>query len=123
MGESLHRERRLRSKRDFQALRERGLSQSHRIVVLRAVPNSLSFSRLGFVVGRRVAKAAVTRNLVRRRMREVARRTCLQPGWDLLFIARPAARTATFAELRGGLLAVMDRAKLLIEQPGRERQS
>ena len=96
------------------------------MVALRAAPNALPFSRLGFVVGRRVAKAAVARNLIRRRMREVVRRTRLRPGWDLLLIARPAARSATFADLREGLMAVMDRAELLDGSPGqgpRERES
>tara|TARA_Y100001960_G_C14342134_1_gene665381 strand:- start:96 stop:245 length:150 start_codon:yes stop_codon:yes gene_type:complete len=34
------------------------------------------------------------------------------PGWDLLFIARPAALDATFSELRDGLIKVINQAHL-----------
>ena len=45
-------------------------------------------------------------------MREVVRRSHIVPGWDLLFIARPAALDATFSELRDGLIKVINQAHL-----------
>jgi len=49
-----------------------------------------------------VAKAAVTRNLVRRRLREILRPHLLSigTGHDLVFVARTAAATASFAQLQ-----------------------
>jgi len=82
------------------------------MVALRYAPNMLSHGRFGFVVGRRISKLAVNRNLIRRRMREVVRRSHIVPGWDLLFIARPAALDATFSELRDGLIRVINQAHL-----------
>jgi ribonuclease P protein component len=110
----LPRERRLRRSGDIQALRRRGSSQPHFLVTLRAARNSLPYSRFGFVVGRRVAKAAVARNLLRRRMREVVRRAGVREGWDLLYIARPPAAMADFEGVRQAVMEVTQRADLLV---------
>ena len=111
--ESFPKSLRLRRRADFAALRERGASYAHPYLVLRAAPNALPYSRFAFAVGKRVAKRAVARNLLRRRMREVARRSELRGGWDALFIARPACAGADFAGVRTAMRAVGKRAGLL----------
>ena len=70
--------------------------------------------RCGFVVSRRVAKAAVTRNLVRRRLREIVRPhlPSIGSGYDLVLVARPAAATASFAQLRDAVAELLARARL-----------
>lgn len=105
------RERRLRRRSDFQALREQGSSRAHPLLVLRVVANGLSHPRFGFIVGKRVARKAVDRNRVRRRLRESVRVMPVRAGWDLLFIARGPAANAGFQELRAAaehLLRGMD---------------
>lgn len=54
------------------------------------------------------------RNRVKRRIREAARSVYpqMQPGYDLLLVARPAAATATFFELASALGTLIDRARL-----------
>jgi ribonuclease P protein component len=65
-----------------------------------AFPNESGTPRLGLSVSRRVGNA-VTRNTVRRRLREVFHSTLPEiPGnLDLVVSARPAAAAATFREL------------------------
>ena len=106
------REQRLRRRSEFEALRKPTVSRANPIVVLRAVPNSLSHARFGFIVGRRVAKQAVARNRVRRWLRESVRLTGVQPGWDLLFIARSLAVDAGFKRVSESVREVVRRAKL-----------
>ena len=113
--ESFPESHRLRRQADFVALRQRGASYSHPYLVLRAAPNALPYSRFAFTVGKRVAKRAVVRNLLRRRMREVARRSDARGGWDALFIARPACVGADFAGVRSAMRAIGRRAGLLAE--------
>ena len=115
-AQTLGREQRIRRQSDFQALRERGISRAHPLLVLRAAPNGLPYARFGFIVGRRVALRAVVRNRTRRRMREIARRTPVRTGWDLLFIARRAAVQARFVELQEAMTQLERRAGLL-DQP------
>ena len=91
---------------------DKGGSWASDALVLRALPNGLAFSRYGFSVRKRIGKA-VTRNRIKRLLREILRLMSLKPGWDIVFIARRSSATADYASLSksvGGLLA---RARLL----------
>ena len=68
---------------------------------------------MGIIVGRRVGKAAV-RNRVKRWVREAARMLYprLQSGYDLVFIGRPAAATASFADIARAVESLVGRAHL-----------
>ncbi len=79
---------------------------------MRAVPNGLTLSRYGFSVSKRVGKA-VTRNRVKRLLREILRILPLKSGWDIIFIARPAAATADYASLKRVVEGLLSRARLL----------
>ena len=71
--------------------------------------------RFGFSVSSKVGNA-VTRNRIRRYLREDVRRlrTQLKPG-KYVFIARPALKTAAHAELSRELKQLLRRAKLMKE--------
>lgn len=62
-----------------------------------------------------MAKQAVVRNRVRRRMREVVRLVPVQPGWDIVLIAHREAATADFQAIRQAVVDVLRRARLLAE--------
>jgi ribonuclease P protein component len=113
-------DRRLRLQRDFQALREQGVSRAHPLLVFRTAPNKLGYSRFGFAISRRIARRAVVRNRLRRRLQDLMRRAPVQGGWDMLLIARTSAPTATFDELQQALANVMERAKVLAPVGGSE---
>jgi ribonuclease P protein component len=72
-----------------------------RLLYVHAFPNEHRTPRLGLSISRKVGNA-VTRNAVRRRLREVFY-SCiseLSGNLDLVVSARPAAAEATFEELR-----------------------
>ena len=91
-----------------------GRSWVSSLVVMKALPNGLSLSRYGFSISKRVGKA-VTRNRVKRLLREILRLTPLEPGWDIIFIARPVAATTKYAELKKSVESLLSRAQLLVE--------
>jgi len=67
---------------------------------------------VGIIVGRRLGHAAA-RNRVKRRLREAARAlySSMASGWDVVLIARPAARDATQADLVAALRSLIHRAQ------------
>jgi ribonuclease P protein component len=73
-------------------------------MVIRFVPNGRDYDRFGISTGRRIG-GAVQRNRVRRRLREILRRSPNDTGfgWDILVVARPPAAAASFDELRTAL--------------------
>ncbi|MFC2002167.1 ribonuclease P protein component [Chloroflexota bacterium] len=90
----------------------RGSSWVNGLVVVKALPNGREFSRYGFSVGRRVGEAVV-RNRVKRLLREILRQTLLQPGWDIIFIARPPIAGRNYVDLEKSVKELLFRAGLL----------
>ena len=122
----MERRLRLRDEADFRRVRAGGRAWANRGLTLLVAPNALPHNRYGFVVSKRVGKA-VTRNLVKRRLREVLRQLDragrIPPGHDLALIVRPALAEASFAEARDAVTDLLARARLLqpaaeAEQPG-----
>ena len=103
----------------FASVYSRGGSWVSSLLVMRTLVNGLTLSRYGFSVSKRVGKA-VTRNKVKRRLREILRTMPLKSGWDIVFIARPAAAGADYTALRRAVAGLLSRAHLLEsnEEPG-----
>jgi len=96
----------------YRVVYTKGSSWANKLLVIKALPNSLNRSRYGFSVGRRLGKA-VQRNRVKRVLREIVRQTPLPPGWDIIFIARTAAAGTTYTELEKSVSGLLWRAGLL----------
>jgi len=93
----------------------KGSSWISDLVVMKALPNRLTLFRYGFSVSRRVGKAVV-RNRVKRLLREILRSAPLEPGWDIIFIARPRAGGANFASLEKAVQGLLSQARLLARE-------
>ena len=106
---------RLRKSGDFRLVRSAGRSWAHPLLVLYARPNGLDQTRVGFAVSKRIGNA-VTRNRVRRRLREGVRSLPLRPGWDVVISAKAAAAGADFHELREAVADLLARARILSEE-------
>ena len=108
----MNKEQRLRSSRDFAAVRRDGRSRADVLLVLVSRPNNLDVTRFGFIVSKKVGNAVV-RNRVRRRLKEAARLSQIEFGWDLVFIARQGASSAEYQELSGSVNKLLARANVL----------
>jgi len=75
--------------------------------------NTTGHARIGLIVAKHQS-SAVARNRLRRRLREIWRREVRAalpalPAWDVIVRARREAYQATFAHLRGEMLAWAER--------------
>ena len=123
----MQRKYRLRRRADFQRVRTQGRSWRHPFLTLGVAPNTLGSVRCGFVTGRRLG-SAVTRNRVRRLLREAVRSfiPTLKSGYDLTFIARDEIVGQAYNNVRTAIGELLSRAHLLHEtkaepKPGDER--
>lgn len=111
---------RLRARGEFTLVQKQGRRVATTYMTVLALPNSLDSDRLGIIASRRLG-GAVTRNLAKRRLREIFRQhhpdTAVARGLralDLVVIPRRELVTASFALVESdflGALGRLDRAR------------
>ena len=110
---------RLAKRRDFAAVYARKRSWAGPLLVLYLRRHDsdgpdAETRRFGFSVSKKVGKAH-DRNRIKRRLREVCRLRGMEwrRGFDVIFVVRNAAATASYAELETAVCQLMTRAGLL----------
>ena len=93
---------------EFERAYRQGTAFRGRLFSLHAFPNEIGIPRLGLSVSKKVGNA-VTRNVVRRRLKEVfhSTRERIPGSFDLVVSAKPAAAEATFEELNQEFLRAL----------------
>src|SRR5918911_4294097 len=91
---------RLTDSPEFERVYRQGTAYRGKLISVHAFPNGLGTPRLGLSVSRKVGNA-VTRNAVRRRLKEVFYSALpeIPADLDLVVAARPGAAEAGFREL------------------------
>jgi ribonuclease P protein component len=108
---------RLTDSPEFERVYRQGIAYRGKLFSLHAFPNEHGTPRLGLSVSRKVGNA-VTRNAVRRKLREVFH-SCISgtsEDLDVVVSARPAAARATFEELREEFSKSMGRIGVPVER-------
>jgi ribonuclease P protein component len=110
VGEGFPKEQRLRKRRQFLEVQERGSKISADCLLGLVLPNGLQLTRLGLTVSTKVGNAVV-RNRIRRYLRELyrKRREELPKGLDLVLIAKSSAKDAGPAQLARAFDRVVSR--------------
>ena len=115
----LTRQRRMRQWGEFHTVRQKGQSSGGKFVVLGAHGDpSITEVRFGLITSKRVGNA-VTRNLLRRRFREIIRKhgDHLPEKHRIVTVARWRAAQASFQELAADWLKTARRLKIWQEEP------
>ena len=98
---------RLRKKKDFERVMKDRASKSAAVSFLSArfICNELSYSRIGFVVSKKISKKAVVRNKAKRRLREISRDIIkgLEKGFDIVVFTKPGIAQSDFNQTKNAL--------------------
>jgi ribonuclease P protein component len=89
---------RLTSATEFRRVRRTGKSYAHPLVLLIASQSNSEQYRYGVTANRSIG-GAVKRNRAKRRMRSALHNFDLNPGWDLILVARPGLNEAPWDKL------------------------
>lgn len=84
-------------------------------LLLLATPSVTSDARLGMVVGKRNAARAVSRNRIRRQIRETFRRNARLPAYDIVVMARSGIAELDRRQLRSVLNSLWARLQIQAE--------
>jgi len=82
-----------------------------------AVQNGLSYPRFGLSVSKRVGNA-VSRNLVKRRIRHALADLDIAGGWDVVVTAKPPAASVRYAMLDKTMQVSLERLGIRVNSPG-----
>ena len=107
---------RLRKDRDIQRVFKAGRGHREDFIFLKLIENGLKESRFAFVVGQKVAKKAVIRNKIKRRLRELAGASlpAIRPGLDIVMVAQKGLEVKNFKELAEIMDKLFKKAKLWV---------
>ena len=107
----------LKKNDDFRSAYKNGRVKSHPLLTLYVKENRTETNRLGVVVSKKVGNSVV-RHRVKRLVKENYRLSEQEykRGYDLIFVARPDAKTAGFYEIKEAVEALLQRMNLLINE-------
>ncbi len=95
---------RLRKKKDFQRVLKDKQSRALTVSFLgaRILENGLAYTRVGFVVSKKVSKKAVVRNKIKRQLREIVRLKVkdFKKGFDIVVFVKPGNLVSDFKEIK-----------------------
>jgi len=111
----LPKKNKLTAQDDFGKVYDKGMLFSLHGITVRFIPNALSVSRVGFSIGKNFSKKAVTRNRVRRLLREyfhleISR---IKPGFDIVVAYGSKIKDPKLAEISQTLDAILKKCHLI----------
>lgn len=118
MKQGLGRDQRIRKKREFQFLFDKGKSARGKFLTVWAVervPAAPAAPQCGVMVSRKVDLRAIGRNLWKRRIREAFRRSqhLFQPRISVLVKAQSGMKTPQYREIEQEMLALLKKLGFL----------
>lgn len=120
---------RLKHRRDFQEVYQKGLRRQGRCLILRALPDFSPFgnsqsteavgkaqpTRIGISISQKVSKKAVVRNRFKRQIRSAFQELfpSIAPGWRLVVVVRPGVQECEYEDFLRELKQLLAQAEVL----------
>lgn len=107
----------LKKNKDFQFVYKNGTSYANKYLVMYILRNQYKKNRLGISVSKKVGNSVV-RHRITRLVRESYRlnEESFQTGYDLVVVARAAAKDKTYKEIESALLHLASRHHVKAEE-------
>lgn len=114
----LPQQHRMRTSAEFSHAFRSGIRTGRRNIVVSTAKNPGKTTQVGFIVSKAVGNA-VTRNLVKRRLRELAALTCAAhpEGYAIAVRALPASASASWDQLRRDYESALEAAFAKLDLP------
>ncbi len=106
---------RLKKKKDFETVFKQGETIKSETFFLKVLNTNNDYSRIGFVVSKKISNKAVIRNKIKRRLRETIRHNLpsLKNNFDIIVVALPKIKAISFKEIKQEVEKALKRKKLI----------
>lgn len=106
---------RLHLEKDFKRIINKGQYFGSTYISIKILKNNLDNSRFAILVGKSISKKAVTRNIIKRRIKEVIRQNLdlAAKGYDIIFFIKKSILELDFEKTRKEILLILKKTKIL----------
>lgn len=113
----LNRENRLILGKDFDLVYKNGRFFSFESVVLKVLKNETENTRVGLSIGIKFSPSAVSRNKVKRWLREIVKKHLkeIKNGFDIIIIPKKEKENLTYQALEQNLKNALQRGNLIVK--------
>ena len=111
----LPKENRITKNAEFQRIYKKGEFFGTKLIHFKYLRNNLPNTRVGFVIGLKVSKSAVKRNLLKRRMRAIFQLNLdkVKLGYDIAVIVKPGAVEMEYEDIERDMLFALKKMGLI----------
>lgn len=114
----LKKEYRLTRKKDFDKVFKEGRYYHNSGLLIKCIPNDLSYNRFGILVSTKVSKKAVVRNKIKRQIRAILalQLPFLKLGKDVVVVTFPVILAKKIDEVEANIIAGINRLNLYVKK-------
>lgn len=111
----LSQKNRLRKTAEIERVFKEGRGSGEDFLSLKSAESDLEPSRFAFIVSKKTAPKASSRNKIKRRLREAVKEAIprIKAGFDIIIIARKGAETKDFQEIKQAVDKILKKSNLL----------